>query len=183
MQSSIFQKIADQSLSMSAEDGQWMTPENASKYTGLSEQTIGRSVRRRSLKYRRDGKKVEIWIAADMKRSPDPDSDPSALDDLFESDQMAPFAREVETIEVQGDLGYATRETLQWLRESVDEKDKKILALSEEIAGANFRNGYLESQVNFYQDQIKLLEDRQGALASASFWSKFMAFIAGKKKQ
>jgi chromosome segregation ATPase len=77
----------------------------------------------------------------------------------------------------------STRETLDWLRERLDERDAKIEQLNKELQSANYRNGYLESQVQHANDQVKLLTDREREQAKAepSWWSKFASWFMGKK--
>ncbi len=81
---------------------------------------------------------------------------------------------EVETVEDETELvardqvDQAAAETMDWLRKRLDESQTEIARLNNQLQGASHRNGYLEAQMETYQDQIKLLTQRPENDADAS---------------
>ncbi len=175
----------DFSVPVSAPSGQWLTLQAASDTTGFAEATLRRYIKRRKIKFRRLGRsvnsKIEVWITPDLVDQPPgsaEDLDEVLVEDLDVLDQ---------TNEVDDQDDYAsdpaTRETLQWLREKLDDKDARIEALTKELLGASYRNGYLESEVVTQKEQVKLLTDSQSPTnaPSNSPWKRFGAWFLGKK--
>lgn len=185
MQATNQQSTVDFSVPPAAAAGQWLTLQAASDATGFAEATLRRYIKRRKIKFRRLGRsvnsKIEVWITPDLignqTDSPEP-FDEVTVEDLDVLDQ---------TNEVDDQDDYtvdpATRETLQWFRERLDDKDAKIEALTKELLGASYRNGYLESEVVTQKEQVKLLTDSQSPAnqPTISGWKRLGAWLIGKK--
>jgi hypothetical protein len=65
------------------------------------------------------------------------------------------------------------------------QKDDKIEKLMQEIAGATYRNGYLEARKEEVETQLLLLEDKTRTEHSVeknnrSAWSRFSQWFIGK---
>lgn len=179
------QPAVDFSVPPAAADGQWLTLQAASDATGFAEATLRRYIKRRKIKFRRLGRsinsKIEVWITPDMIGSP------TDSPELFDEVTVADLDVLDQTNEMDDQDDYTvdpgTRETLQWLRERLDDKDAKIEALTKELLGASYRNGYLESEVLTQKEQLKLLTDSQ-SLANqpkSSPWKRLTTWLLGKK--
>jgi hypothetical protein len=161
--------------------GEWMTLQEAHVATGYSEATLRRWIRSRRIGYKRQGRsvnsKLEVFVTPDMRPGAGADrASTEGLEDVL--------TQEAEIFEpVEDDLdAYAddqtTRETLNWLRERVDDKDRQIQELIKELQGATYRNGYLESQVQSSQEQMKLLTDRERSTKPAL--ARFLSWFFGR---
>lgn len=151
--------------------GEWMTIQQASNVTGYSMGTLRRYVKARRIKSRRQGRsinsKLEILVTADM------------LADNAESNDVMEFEGEVDTVlesseedEFQEFSGrdqadQSLKATVAWMRQKLDEKDallrekeQKIEALAQQLTGASYRNGFLESEKDKFEEKLLLLEDK-----------------------
>lgn len=151
--------------------GEWMTIQQASNVTGYSMGTLRRYVKARRIKSRRQGRsinsKLEILVTADM------------LADNAESNDVMEFEGEVDTViesseedEFQEFSGrdqadQSLEATVAWMRQKLDEKDallrekeQKIEALAQQLTGASYRNGFLESEKAKFEEKLLLLEDK-----------------------
>ncbi len=175
----------DFSVPVPVDAGQWLTLQAASDATGFAEATLRRYIKRRKIKFRRLGRsvnsKIEVWITPDLIGQPL--ESPEDLDEVAveDSDVLDQSAEAEDQDDYTGDA--ATRETLQWMREKLDDKDAKIEALTKELLGASYRNGYLESEVVTQKEQVKLLTDSQSASNTppVSAWKRFGSWFLGKK--
>jgi hypothetical protein len=66
------------------------------------------------------------------------------------------------------------------LLEIVQDLQSKLEAANQQLQAANFRNGYLEAQVESQQGQIKLLVDSQRN--RGSWWSGFVSWLRGSDR-
>jgi uncharacterized protein YhaN len=190
---------ADQAMSA---EGQWMALQEASLATKLSMATLRRYIKRKRLKWRREGKttnsKVQVWITPDLMDGPDADRmSTDGFDDILnpDVDALTPEDFVLGEIEDSDQVDQANRETLQWLREKLDDRESKIENLTQklmesqakhmdvvqnlnnQLMNANYRNGYLESVQANQEQAIKLLTDTQ---ATKSWWSKLTSWLSGK---
>ncbi len=190
---------ADQAMSA---EGQWMALQEASLATKLSMATLRRYIKRKRLKWRREGKttnsKVQVWITPDLMDDPDADRmSTDGFDDILnpDVDALTPEDFVLGEIEDSDQVDQANRETLQWLREKLDDRESKIENLTQklmesqakhmdvvqnlnnQLMNANYRNGYLESVQANQEQAIKLLTDTQ---ATKSWWSKLTSWLSGK---
>lgn len=190
---------ADQALPA---EGQWMALQEASIATKLSMATLRRYIKRKRLKWRREGKttnsKVQVWITRDLIDDPNDDRmSTEGFDDILnpESETLSPEDFVLGEIEEADQVDQANRETLQWLREKLDDRESKIEELTEklmeaqvkqlevvqslnhQLMNANYRNGYLESQQTNHEQTIKLLTDSQ---SKKSWWVKLTDWLSGK---
>ncbi len=190
---------ADQAMSA---EGQWMALQEASLATKLSMATLRRYIKRKRLKWRREGKttnsKVQVWITPDLMDDPDADRmSTDGFDDILnpDVDALTPEDFVLGEIEDSDQVDQANRETLQWLREKLDDRESKIENLTQklmesqakhmdvvqnlnnQLMNANYRNGYLESVQANQEQAIKLLTDTQ---ATKSWCSKLTSWLSGK---
>jgi len=166
----------------------------ATEATGMSPNTLRRYIKRGRIKFRRLGKtsnsKLELWVTTNLIQTGAAervtmDGFDDVLGDVAEvvDESFDPAVEGLVEGEYSGEG--ATRETLSWFRERLDDKDAKIDELMEKVEGlmdklnsASYRNGYLESQVQTTQDQIKLLTDSQRQ--EKSWWARFSSWFLGK---
>jgi hypothetical protein len=79
--------------------------------------------------------------------------------------------RHLVTLDISNDL-------VDELRKQVLELKNENLGLHKELQGANWRNGYLESQAETKDQQIKLLTDSH---IRGGWWTKFSSwFLKGQ---
>ena len=190
---------ADQALPA---EGQWLALQEASIATKLSMATLRRYIKRKRLKWRREGKttnsKVQVWITQDLIDGPDENCmSTDGFDDILnsESDTLTPDELILGEIEDADQVDQANRETLQWFREKLDDRESKIeeltrklmeaqakhmdvvQELNHQLMNANYRNGYLESAQAKHEETIKLLTDSQ---SKKSWWGKLADWLSGK---
>lgn len=170
--------------------GEWMTLQEAHDATGMSEPTLRRYIKRGSIKYRRQGRtvnsKLEVFVTPEMR---DPSTDDRVSTDGLEEvltgePEFFDATPENEVIDQDDYSDQSTRETLNWMRDKLDDKDSKIETLTKELMAAQYRNGYLESQIQTTTEQVKLLTDREREQAKPdpSWWSKFSTWFMGSSK-
>lgn len=190
---------ADQALPA---EGQWMALQEASIATKLSMATLRRYIKRKRLKWRREGKttnsKVQVWITQELIDGPDENCvSIDGFDDILnsESEALTPDEFILGEIEDADQADQANRETLQWFREKLDDRESKIEELTgklmevqakhmdavqnlnHQLMNANYRNGYLESAQARQEETIKLLTDKQ---ANKSWLGKLADWFSGK---
>jgi|SRR5579884_3939546 len=66
------------------------------------------------------------------------------------------------------------------LRRQIAELKSENQALHTDLQGANWRNGYLESQVQSQTEQLKLLTDSQSV--HRGWWHRFMSYFGGSDR-
>jgi chromosome segregation ATPase len=191
-------------------EGEWMTIQNASFATGLSMATLRRYIKRKTVRARRLGKtvnsKVEILVPKHMLATEGERLSTEGLEQVLTPD--VELSSEDEEFDDQ--VAYAdqsTRETVEWLRDKLDDKDEKIDELrrklddlTNHLAAATYRNGYLESKQEDYAAQIKQLTMTPAVVApeppaesqaivennvqdqanSGGLWSKLGNWLVGK---
>jgi hypothetical protein len=171
--------------------GEWMTLQAASVATGLSLITLRRYIKKRTIKGRRLGRtsnaKLEVFVTPSLQISDKDRISTEGLEEVLngEVDEALEEFDDVDQVDHHADQ--ATRETLEWMRERLDDKEEKIEVLqakveqmARELAGASYRNGYLESQNQQYQEQLKLITMRPVDIKVASWWAKFASWFVGK---
>jgi bacterioferritin (cytochrome b1) len=189
MQDSSAREYAD--ITPSAPAGEWMDLQAASIATGLSLATLRRYIKRKSIKGRRTGRtsnaKLEVFVTPDLASDKDRVST-DGLEDILTGDVEEAF-EELDDNDQADQAVQATRETLEWMRERIDNKDEKIDELrtqldqlSAQLTAASYRNGYLESQQGHYEDKIKLLTMQpEPEQKHNSWWVRFASWFVGKK--
>jgi len=165
-------------------EGRWMNLQDASDATGYSEATLRRYIKRRRVKSRRLGRsvnsKLEVWVTPEMLNPEDSERvSTDGLDEVLVQGEESFDPADDEVVDGDDYTDQATRETLGWFRERLDDKDAKIEALTHQLMQANYRNGYLESQVQGTQEQIKLLTDSRRA--ETSWWGRFASWFLGRR--
>lgn len=185
-----------------AQEGAWMSVQEASNATGLSMGTLRRYVKARKLKSRRQGRsinsKLQVWITPDFL--PDDSGQSEVLDFDDEHEATLEEQEDDEILDFRGrdQADQSIDSTLAWMREKLDERDAqmrekeaKIEALTQQLAGATYRNGYLEAEKKNFEKVMLLLEDKAAngtekpEVAShieepAGTWSKIVRWLAGK---
>lgn len=177
-----------------SQGGEYMSLQQASNVTGWSMGTLRRYIKARKLKSRRLGRsfnsKLEVWITPDMLadqpgESPILDTEDATEGLIDDSDDDYP-----ESGNDQSDQ--SVRGTLAWMQNKLDEKDlllrekdDKIEKLMQEIAGATYRNGYLEARKEEVEARLLLLEDKTRTEPTVekknpSAWSRFSQWFIGK---
>lgn len=185
------------------QSGEWMSVQEASNATGLSMGTLRRYIKSKRLKSRRLGRtinsKLEVWVTPDFL--PDEagqgdvvefDGEVDSVTEQDQDDEFINFGRRD-----QGDQ--SSESTVAWLRQKLDEKDQllrekdaKIDQLLRELAGASYRNGYLEAEKEQFESKLLLLEDKTGSeekaletaaaptVESKGTWAKVAGWLSGK---
>jgi hypothetical protein len=190
MQDSSAREYAD--ITPSAPTGEWMNLQTASVATGLSLATLRRYIKRRSIKGRRTGRtsnaKIEVFVTPELLASDKDRVSIDGLEDILTGDVEGAF-EELDESDQADQAVQATRETLEWMRERIDDKDEKIDGLrsqldqlSAQLTAASYRNGYLESQQGHYEEKIKLLTMQpEKEQMQVSWWVRFASWFVGKK--
>lgn len=181
-------------------EGEWMSVQAASNATGLSMGTLRRYIKARKLKSRRLGRsinsKLQVWITPEFL--PDESGQSEVVE--FEDEQEATLDEQEddEILDFRGrdQADQSLDSTLSWMREKLDERDAllrdreaKIEALTQQLAGATYRNGYLEAEKKNFEQQILMIEDKakqtletieNSNTEDISSWSKFVRWLSGK---
>lgn len=180
-------------------EGAWMSVQEASNATGLSMGTLRRYVKARKLKSRRQGRsinsKLQVWITPDFLPDDSGQSEIVEFDD--EQEATLEDQEEDEILDFRGrdQADQSIDSTLNWMREKLDERDAqlrekeaKIEALTQQLAGANYRNGYLEAEKNSFEKQILMIEDQAKKTFESTEpeksevpggWTKFVRWLSG----
>ncbi len=157
---------------------EWMSVQEASNATGLSMGTLRRYIKSGKIKSRRLGRtinsKLEVFITPALLPDQPGQTEYASIEEV-ESDEVDDF-HEID----QSDQSMEA--TLSWMRQKLDEKDTKIEALSHELAGANYRNGYLEMEKNKFEERVLLLEDKSGSNNKGKVWTKISSWFVSKSK-
>lgn len=191
--------LEETSKAQAQEEGAWMSVQEASNATGLSMGTLRRYVKARKLKSRRQGRsinsKLQVWISPDFL--PD-DSGQSEIVEFDDEQEATLEEQEEEILDFRGrdQADQSIDSTLTWMREKLDERDAqlrekeaKIEALSQQLAGATYRNGYLEAEKKNFEQQLLLLEDKSRQVnvvpeptqaKKSGTWVRFGRWLAGK---
>jgi hypothetical protein len=190
MQDSSAREYAD--ITPNAPSGEWMTLQTASIATGLSLATLRRYIKRRSIKGRRTGRtsnaKIEVLVTPELLVSDKDRLTTEGLEDVLTGDVEDGF-EELDVTDQADQAVEATRETLEWMRERIDDKEEKIEELrtkldqlNNQLAAASYRNGYLESQQQTFEEKIKLLTMQPDPKQEqVSWWVRFASWFVGKK--
>jgi hypothetical protein len=184
-----------------SQEGAWMSVQEASNATGLSMGTLRRYVKARKLKSRRQGRsinsKLQVWITPDFLPDDSGQSEVVDFDDEHEATLEEQEDDEILDFRGRDQADQSIDSTLSWMREKLDERDvqlrekeAKIEALTQQLAGATYRNGYLEAEKKNFENVLLLLEDKskiepekaEEAIVpkTESTWSKVTRWLAGK---
>jgi len=180
--------------------GEWLSLDEAADAMGMSTITLRRYAKKGTLKWRRLGKtrnaKIQVYVTPEVVAQGESERvSTEGLEEVLSGDDTELGEWDVSEAE-PGDR--VLQDTLRWLQQSVDEKDAKIFELSEKLMAANFRNGYLESEIGTVKDQIKLITqvpdpidqpdliDQAETLpdqtpAKTSAWQRFTGWLAGSR--
>lgn len=181
-------------------DGEWMSVQAASNATGLSMGTLRRYIKARKLKSRRLGRsinsKLQVWITPEFLPDESGQSEVVEFDD--EPETSIDDSEDEELLDFRGrdQADQSIESTMSWMREKLDERDAqlrekeaKIEALTQQLAGATYRNGYLEAEKQNFEKQILMIEDQAKKLVESQGndipeeiggWSKFVRWLSGK---
>ena len=181
-----------------AQEGAWMSVQEASNATGLSMGTLRRYVKARKLKSRRQGRsinsKLQVWITPDFLPDDSGQSEVVDFDDEHEATLEEQEDDEILDFRGRDQADQSIDSTLSWMREKLDERDAqmrekeaKIEALTQQLAGATYRNGYLEAEKKNFEQKILLIEDQSKQIENAaktepqlSTWTKIARWLSGK---
>ncbi len=183
-----------------AQEGAWMSVQEASNATGLSMGTLRRYVKARKLKSRRQGRsinsKLQVWITPDFLPDDSGQSEVVDYDDEHEATLEEQEDDEILDFRGRDQADQSIDSTLTWMREKLDERDvqlrekeEKIDALTQQLAGATYRNGYLEAEKKNFEQKLLLIEDKaiqktdQNAEVERKqpgIWSHIGRWITGK---
>lgn len=161
---------------------QWMSLQDAAIATGMSMITLRRYIKRRQLKWRRLGKstnsKIEILVTTDLLGGNTGQQESEGVDFSIPAEDV--YSADLDTIELDqnSEMG-PVAETVRWLQESIQAKDKKIEDLNNLLMSATYRNGYLESQVKSTEEQLKLLTKSPDAPKAPppSWWARIKRWL------
>ena len=130
-----------------------LTPEEAAQVLGKSARTIRRMLEKGSLTgYKINGKKRDEWRI--------PAGEVSDISDLVTVTKSV--------------TDHDDDRLVLELRSRIDQLESKLEGAQREIQAAAFRNGYLESQTELKDQQIKLLTDSQHKIG---WWAKFSSWF------
>ncbi len=183
-----------------AQEGAWMSVQEASNATGLSMGTLRRYVKARKLKSRRQGRsinsKLQVWITPDFLPDDSGQSEIVEFDDEHEATLEDQEEDEILDFRGRDQADQSIDSTLTWMREKLDERDTqlrekeaKIEALTRQLAGATYRNGYLEAEKKNFEHQILMIEDKAKqslekleptVLQERGVWFKFVQWLTGR---
>ncbi|MBP7864220.1 helix-turn-helix domain-containing protein [bacterium] len=193
--------LEETSKAQAQEEGAWMSVQEASNATGLSMGTLRRYVKARKLKSRRQGRsinsKLQVWITPDFLPDDSGQSEVVDFDDEHEATLEEQEDDEILDFRGRDQADQSIDSTLAWMREKLDERDAqmrekeaKIEALTQQLAGATYRNGYLEAEKKNFERQILLIEDKMKHEVQAleklepediSGWTRFVRWFSGKQ--
>lgn len=191
--------LEETSKAQAPEEGAWMSVQEASNATGLSMGTLRRYVKARKLKSRRQGRsinsKLQVWITPDFLPDDSGQSEVIDFDDEHEATLEEQEDDEILDFRGRDQADQSIDSTLAWMREKLDERDAqlrekeaKIEALTQQLAGANYRNGYLEAEKNSFEKQILMIEDQAKKTfesmepekpEESGGWKKFVRWLSG----
>lgn len=184
----------------SSQEGEWMSVQAASNATGLSMGTLRRYIKARKLKSRRLGRsinsKLQVWITPEFLPDDSGQSEVVEFDD--ENEASIDDQEDDEILDFRGrdQADQSLESTMAWMREKLDERDTqlrekeaKIEALTQQLAGATYRNGYLEAEKKNFEKQLLLIEDKRKeevleqepkTQEQSGAWSKIGRWLTGK---
>jgi cell division protein FtsI/penicillin-binding protein 2 len=136
-------------------DASEVSVSEAAKLLGITERSVWRRIRQKKLAHKLVGGKAIVTIRqSDVSERK---ADTSEQLDVDVSDVSVEVDRTSEVV----------RSTSDYLN--------LIAELSHKLEAANYRNGYLEAQLDNYREQVKLIPDLQGAAIKAEVQSVKLA--------
>ena len=167
-------------------EGEWMDLEAAADLLGVSGITLRRHAKKGAYKARRNGRsqnsKIQIFVdSAAKEQSKNDRVSTDGFEGVLNSDKL-----EISDSDWEEGIDFDNaplRDTLKWMQDALSEKDAKIHELNEKLMGAHFRNGFLESQIGTYTEQIKLItqtkdpeptpQETEAPVIKQTAWQKF----------
>jgi len=150
------------SVTPGASPGDIWTLDDAMKHLGITKRTVLRKLKSGELVgYKVPGPFGQEWRIYPSDKGDDKTGDMSPAD-------MSP-----------GDLPISPPDTalIEELRRQVNDLKAENISLQKELQAASWRNGYLESQAESHQSQIKLLTDSQHK--GDGWWRKTWRWFLG----
>lgn len=140
--------------------GEMWTLEKAMRHLCVTKRTVLRKLKTGEL----TGYKVPGPYGQEWRIYPDDSSDDTNSD-------LSPAAPSPGDLEPSPGVTFLVDE----LRRQIAELKSENQALHTDLQGANWRNGYLESQVQSQTEQLKLLTDSQSK--HRAWWRRFMSYF------
>lgn len=152
--------------------GEIWTVETAIRNLGITKRTVLRKLKSGELK----GRKVNGPYGLEWRITP-PDRSGDIGSDRVTGD-MSPGVSHVVTTLTTSD--YSQPDLVEEFRKQILELKAENQSLQKELQGANWRNGYLESQTEIKDQQIRLLTDSQH---KPSWWAKLSSWFLKPSSQ
>lgn len=151
--------------------GDVWTVETAIRILGITKRTVLRKLKNGELK----GHKVNGPYGLEWRITP-PDRSGDMGGDRVTGDMSPGVDHVVTTLTTFS----SEPDLIEEFRKQISELKAENQSLQKELQGANWRNGYLESQTEIKDLQIRLLTDSQHKL---SWWSKFASWFLKPSSQ